>query len=100
MRLTRSVATTAAASELANLADSIAKARAAGALCWLLPVLLLISAALMQFPGGCIAEIHSPPSKSSASGSGARPLPASRGDSTCDKMGPDAPNRNSPPAPE
>ena len=61
--------------EVASLADTLAKAKAAG-------VAILVAtysadqrnAALVQFPGGYIAEIHSSIGKSSTSAAGSRPV--------------------------
>jgi hypothetical protein len=50
--------------EVANLADTLAKAKAAGVEILVAPYTAdQREAALVQFPGGYIAEIHSPSSK-------------------------------------
>jgi hypothetical protein len=55
--------------EVADLADTLARARAAGVAVLVAPYTAdQRHAALVQFPGGYIAEIHSPVSKQSASG--------------------------------
>lgn len=65
--------------EVANLADTIAKAEAAGVSILVAPYTAdQRDAALVQFPGGYIAEIHSSVSKQSASGSVSRPVAPAR----------------------
>jgi hypothetical protein len=50
--------------EVANLADTLAKSKAAGVETLVPPYMAdQRDAALVQFPGGYIAEIHSPASK-------------------------------------
>jgi hypothetical protein len=57
--------------EVANLADTLSKAKAAGVEILVAPYSAdQRNAALVQFPGGYIAEIHSPIGKSSASETG------------------------------
>jgi predicted enzyme related to lactoylglutathione lyase len=61
--------------EVANLPDTLTKAKAAGAAILVGPYGAdQRNAALVQFPGGYIAEIHSSIGKASASGVGSRPV--------------------------
>jgi hypothetical protein len=61
--------------EVANLADTLAKAKAAGVTILVAPYTAdQRNAAVVQFPGGYIAEIHSPTGKPSASRMRSRPL--------------------------
>jgi hypothetical protein len=61
--------------EVANLSDTLSKAKAAGVAILVAPYAAdQRSAALVEFPGGYIAEIHSSIGKSSASEEGSRPV--------------------------
>ena len=79
--------------EVANLADTLAKARAANVAILVAPYTAdQRNAALVQFPGGYIAEIHSPVNKQTASGARLGPLAPERASHIQDRP-PDPPER-------
>jgi predicted enzyme related to lactoylglutathione lyase len=79
--------------EVADLAETLAKARAAGVAILVAPYTAdQRTSALVQFPGGYIAEIHSPVSKPSASGPGLGAFAPARASHVEDRP-PDRPER-------
>jgi hypothetical protein len=79
--------------EVADLADTLVRAKAAGVAILVAPYTAdQRTAALVQFPGGYIAEIHSPVSKQSASGAPFGPFAPARASHGQDRP-PDRPDR-------
>jgi hypothetical protein len=79
--------------EVADLADTVARAEAAGVAILVAPYTAdQRNAAIVQFPGGYIAEIHSPVSKQRASGARVGPFAPARASHVQDRP-PDRPER-------